>query len=44
VVDLREYMDELRKRNELVEVDEPISLDLELPAIARKLMYRGDRQ
>jgi 4-hydroxy-3-polyprenylbenzoate decarboxylase len=41
VVDLREYMDELRKRNELVEVDEPISLDLELPAIARKLMYRG---
>lgn len=38
---LREFMEELRSKNQLVDVDEPVSLDLELPAMARSLMYKN---
>ncbi|GGP19849.1 hypothetical protein GCM10007981_05190 [Thermocladium modestius] len=37
----RDFVDELRRRNQLIDVDDPVSLDLELPAIARSLMYRN---
>ncbi len=39
--DLRSFLEGLRSRGQLVEVDEPVSVDLELPAVLRRLMYSG---
>jgi len=41
VEDLRGYIDWLRKRNEIVEVGEPLSPELEIPSLLRKVMYSG---
>ncbi|MFB6471102.1 MAG: UbiD family decarboxylase [Vulcanisaeta sp. AZ3] len=38
---LREYLDLLRGKGELVELNEELSLDLEVAAFLRELMYRG---
>ncbi|MFP3315841.1 MAG: UbiD family decarboxylase, partial [Caldivirga sp.] len=39
--DLRGYLGELEGRGELVRLSEPVSVDLELPALLRNMMYRG---
>jgi 4-hydroxy-3-polyprenylbenzoate decarboxylase len=39
--DLRGYLGELEGRGELVRLSEPVSVDLELPALLRNIMYRG---
>ncbi|WP_069806735.1 UbiD family decarboxylase [Vulcanisaeta thermophila] len=38
--DIREFMGELRSRGWLVDVDEELSVDLEIPALLRELGYR----
>ncbi|NJF24198.1 UbiD family decarboxylase [Thermococcus sp. Bubb.Bath] len=37
--DMREYLDWLEKRGELIRVDEELSPELEIPAFLRKVMY-----
>ncbi|MGC8571045.1 MAG: UbiD family decarboxylase [Caldivirga sp.] len=39
--DLRSYLRALEAEGELIRVNEPISVELELPALLRGLMYRG---
>jgi len=39
--DLREFLDLLRSKGELVEVNDVLSVDLEVAALLRELMYRG---
>lgn len=38
---LRDYLSELERRGELIRVSEPMSVELELPAFLRNLMYRN---
>ncbi|MDT7864124.1 MAG: UbiD family decarboxylase, partial [Vulcanisaeta sp.] len=37
----REYLDKLRSAGELVEINEEVSVDLEVAALLRQLMYSG---
>ena len=39
--DLRAFIKVLEERNELIRVNEPLSVDLEVAALLRELMYRG---
>ncbi|MEM3640012.1 MAG: UbiD family decarboxylase [Fervidicoccaceae archaeon] len=41
LADLRSYIEWLKSKEELVEVNNPLSPDLEIPALLRKLMYAG---
>ena len=41
IKDLREYLDRLRSKGELVELNEEVSVDLELAALLRELMRSG---
>jgi len=37
--DLRDYIEFMKKRNKLIEVDEEVSVDLEITEITRKATY-----
>ena len=41
LIDLRAFLDVLRKENELVEIDVPVSADLEAAEIHRRLIAAG---
>ncbi|BDR91557.1 UbiD family decarboxylase [Vulcanisaeta souniana] len=41
IKDLRAFIKVLEERNELIRIDEPLSVDLEVAALLRELMYRG---
>ncbi|MDP7982273.1 MAG: UbiD family decarboxylase [Conexivisphaerales archaeon] len=38
---LRDFMEDLEARGQLIELDESLSLDLELPAVLRRVTYAG---
>ncbi len=41
IKDLRSFVKALEDRRDLIRINEPLSVDLEVAALLRELMYRG---